>query len=121
MREQHRRGHVGEDLRRSGAVAEQKAPAGVESADRHQIRRMVGNRAEQRVTDRYILDDDVVVARVDFVAGEVGDQKVGEFVALLIKLTFPLTAPAAVGANWTVTGMDWPAFKVSPELTPLTV
>jgi hypothetical protein len=45
----------------------------------------------------------------------------GEFVALLAKLTFPLAAPAAVGANWTVTGTDCPAVKVSPELTPLTV
>jgi hypothetical protein len=45
----------------------------------------------------------------------------GEFVALLIKLMFPLTAPAAAGANWTETGTDWPAVKVSPELTPLTV
>ena len=44
-----------------------------------------------------------------------------EFVALLSKVTFPLTAPPAVGANWTVTGMDWPAAKVSPALTPLTV
>lgn len=46
---------------------------------------------------------------------------VGEPVALLIKLRLPLTAPPVTGANWTVTGTDWPAVRVSLELTPLTV
>jgi len=42
-------------------------------------------------------------------------------VALLTKLKFPLTAPATVGANCTVTGSDWFGLKDSPGEMPLTV
>jgi hypothetical protein len=45
----------------------------------------------------------------------------GELVALLAMVTLPVTAPAAVGANSTVTGIDWLGVRVSPEVTPLTV
>ncbi len=45
----------------------------------------------------------------------------GEFVALLAICTEPATAPAAVGANCTVTVTDWFGLSVSPELTPLAV
>jgi hypothetical protein len=40
---------------------------------------------------------------------------------LLTKLRFPLTAPATVGANCTVTGSDWFGLKDSPGEMPLTV
>lgn len=36
----------------------------------------------------------------------------GELVALLVTATLPLTLPALVGANRTVTDVDWPGFSV---------
>ena len=45
----------------------------------------------------------------------------GEFVALLVIETEPVTAPAVVGANVTVTVTDWFGFSDSPAVTPLTV
>jgi hypothetical protein len=45
----------------------------------------------------------------------------GEFVALLTICTEPLTAPALVGANCTVTVTDWFGFNISPAETPLAV
>jgi hypothetical protein len=43
----------------------------------------------------------------------------GELVALLEIVTEALTAPAADGANCTVTVTDWLGVRVSPEATPL--
>jgi len=43
----------------------------------------------------------------------------GEFVALLITLTLPLTLRATVGANATVSVADWLGAKTVPEVTPL--
>jgi hypothetical protein len=45
----------------------------------------------------------------------------GEFVALLVIVTLPVTAPAAVGANSTVNVADWFALRISPAVTPLVV
>ena len=83
MGEQHGRGHVGENRACASAVAEPRVIARIESADGHHIRRMVGNRAEQRVGDGDLLDDGVLIARVHLVARQIGDQEVGEFVALV--------------------------------------
>jgi hypothetical protein len=66
---------VGEDLLRAGAVAEQKEPAGVESAVRHQMRRVVGC-AKEGVRNGNVADDGVLVAGVHLVPGEGSDQKV---------------------------------------------
>jgi hypothetical protein len=43
----------------------------------------------------------------------------GEFVALLAIVTVPLTAPAFVGENSTVTVADWFGANTSPEVRPL--
>ena len=43
----------------------------------------------------------------------------GEFVASLVMDTPPVTAPAVVGANCTVTVADWLGVRISPEVTPL--
>jgi hypothetical protein len=45
----------------------------------------------------------------------------GEFVASLEIVTAPFTAPAAAGANCTVTVTDWFGVSISPEVTPLAV
>jgi hypothetical protein len=45
----------------------------------------------------------------------------GEFVALLVIATEPVTAPAVVGAKVTVTVTAWFGVSVSPDVTPLTV
>ena len=37
----------------------------------------------------------------------------GEFVALLITVTVPAIAPAALGANFTLNEVDWPGARVS--------
>jgi hypothetical protein len=37
----------------------------------------------------------------------------GELVALLVTATLPLTLPTLVGANLTVTVVDWPGFRVT--------
>jgi hypothetical protein len=43
----------------------------------------------------------------------------GEFVALLITLTLPLTFCATVGANATVSVADWLGAKTVPDVMPL--
>jgi hypothetical protein len=43
----------------------------------------------------------------------------GEFVALLVTVTLPLTLPAAVGANAIVSVTDWLGVKTVPPDTPL--
>jgi hypothetical protein len=43
----------------------------------------------------------------------------GEFVALLVTLTLPVTLPAVVGANTTFSVADWFGDKLVPALTPL--
>ena len=45
----------------------------------------------------------------------------GEFVALLVIDTLPLTAPPAVGSNVTVNVADWFGLRISPAVTPLDV
>jgi len=37
----------------------------------------------------------------------------GEFVALLVTVTVPTSAPAALGANFTLNGVDCPGARVS--------
>ncbi len=46
---------------------------------------------------------------------------VGEFVALLATDTLPLTAPAAVGAKFTLNVVLCPAVKLSGAVSPLAV
>ena len=43
----------------------------------------------------------------------------GEFVASLLMATLPVTAPAVVGANCTVTVADWFGVSIWPTFTPL--
>lgn len=45
----------------------------------------------------------------------------GEFVALLVTATLPLTLPTAAGANPTVRARLCPAASVTPPENPLTV
>lgn len=44
--------------------------------------------------------------------------ELGELVALLARVTFPVTLPVVVGANTTPKFADWPAAMVAPD-TPL--
>jgi hypothetical protein len=43
----------------------------------------------------------------------------GEFVASLVMDTLPVTAPAVVGANCTLTVADWFGVSISPAVTPV--
>jgi hypothetical protein len=47
------------------------------------------------------------------------DSVAGEFAASLAMLTLPLTAPALLGENSTVTVADWFGANTSPEISPL--
>jgi hypothetical protein len=58
-----------------------ESPVNVESANRHQIRPLVGNCAQEGVGNGNVVDDGVLVAGVGLVPDEVSDQKVGEFIA----------------------------------------
>ena len=46
---------------------------------------------------------------------------VGEFVALLVKVTVPAELPAVVGVNVTLNVAVWLGGKINPEVTPLVV
>lgn len=46
---------------------------------------------------------------------------VGEFEALLVKLTLPFTTPPAVGMNTTLKLVDCPGFKFTGNVSPVTV
>jgi hypothetical protein len=41
--------------------------------------------------------------------------------ALLVMANWPVTAPAAVGSNFTVSAVDWPGFSVTGRVAPETV
>jgi hypothetical protein len=43
----------------------------------------------------------------------------GEFVALLVTVTLPLTFPTAAGANAIASVTDWPGVRVVPADTPI--
>ena len=74
---------MGKNVAGAGALAKQCMGARIERADRHEIGRMIGDCAEKRVGYRNLFHDRVLVARVHLVARQIGDQEVGEFVALV--------------------------------------
>ena len=70
--------------------------------------------------------DDVLAVHVNRILGAATpvpdrENEAGEFVALLAMLTLPVTAPAVAGENVTFSTTFWPADRVVPPLTPVTL